>query len=220
MARPLTDQRRPIGGIDRVCPRAIVCIVQLAALLWVCHPNVATADEPRKFVTVTRERNPPLVLETHASVWFTEFQRPERACGLTSAGTVRGGGSCPSSSSQEMTATFGASVRAHISGPLYLGWGMGIGYSEPEFELLSTQTIILMPFTVTVTWPELPLIPILEGALTGYVLLPDGLKSAMVSARAGLGFPVENITFGFTGGYGYADTFEPVELRVFLSVAP
>lgn len=171
----------------------------------------AHADEPRRFVRVQPEGalNRRLTLEAYTSLSFVEFDRPDRACSPDGPAL----GFCPDISS-ELAVGFGGSVGVRFWGPLSASWGIAFARTEPELGGLSPQTMILMPFSVVATWPAWDVRPIGELSVVGFGLLPDGVRSVMLTARGGVAFRVGTIDLGLSAGFGTSDAMKPIEVRL------
>ncbi|MEL6184578.1 MAG: hypothetical protein AAFU79_08145 [Myxococcota bacterium] len=187
--------------------------ILLATIALLASPRAGA--EPSRFVRWTPERTRgPLAVEGHVHVATIEFDRPERACRGTSAGSGQEPSFCPAEGSLEVGVGFGASVSLEIRGPLHLSWGLNVAFTDPQFDQLEPQTMVTMPFGVLLTWTEWSVRPVLEGLATPFVLLPDGVKSVMFGGRLGAAVRVGEVDLALTVGYATADALRPVDLRL------
>lgn len=181
----------------------------------------ARADEPRRFERVRAASADVgrVALEGFTSLSFVDFERPDRACGRVPGRPNQLPGGCPGTSS-EVTFTVGGSLAVRAFGPVHLTWGLGVGYTDPQFDVLAPQTVVTMPFGVLFTWPRWTVRPLLEATLTPFVLLPDGVKNVMAGGRAGVAFRAGEVDVGVTLGASTSDAFRPVEVRLVLLHVP
>lgn len=190
--------------------RALLGAVVLLAL---SAPAMA-AEQPREFVHLRAKDaiQRDVTLEAYGSWSFINFSRPDRACGLQEPGI--GGGFCPASDSNEMAVGVGGSLGYRFWGPFSISWGIAVARTEPEWPVLPSQTVIMMPFALVATWPDWNVRPIGELSVVGFGLLPDGVKSVMFGMRGGAAIRVGDIDIGLSVGVSTSDAMRPVEVRL------
>lgn len=180
---------------------------------------LAASSDVRPIGPTTRVRaGPPegrLTLAARTSFLFVNFNRPPRACGGTLVGAF-----CPAEDSNESAMSVGLGLGFRIRGPVHLTWGLDVGFTDPEFDVLDPQVMIQMPFGVLLTWDQWTVRPIIEGVAVPFVLLPDGVKSVMFGGRGGLAVRFGDIDLSLTAGYAVADELRPFELRLSLLHLP
>lgn len=214
------------------CTRlALPCaLVGTAALL--AGPRSAIAEQARYWRTERPDRPGQLTLGAHTSFAVIGFSRPERACIQGTAARLRAWGSlrpaqdegpepfCPAADSTEAAFSLGLTLGFRVAGPFHLSWGIDVGYTDPQFEVLSPQTVITMPFGLLLTWTEWPVRPIAEALAIPFVLIPDGVKDVMFGGRVGVAFPIGDVDLGLTLGYAHDDALRPWDFRIGLLHLP
>lgn len=190
-------------------------------LLLISGAPPARADEPRLFERTRPEALGRLSFEAFSTLSFANFERPERACGFP-PGVSLGSPNpfCPAADSNEVVFALGGALTLRVWGPIHISWGLSVGYTDPELDILEPQLIFRMPFSVVVTEMDWPVRPIVEGYASPFVLLPDGVKSFLFGGRGGMAVRWGNLDFGLTVGVAHSDEFRPWDFRLSVMHTP
>lgn len=162
-----------------------------------------------------------LLLGAHTHLSVIDFSRRGRDCRLPAS---EGGGApaiaCPEERSLEAAVGFGLSVALRAAGPIHLSFGLDVGFTDPEIDALSPQTVLTMPFGVLLTVPSWPVRPVAEALAVPFLLIPDGVKNVAFGGRGGLALRAGGIDVELTVGYATSEAMRPWEFRAALVHRP
>ena len=176
---------------------------------------------------------------SQVSFWTGTFDRPSRACepfgfGIpvptvppVFANALRAEqlgpltSPCPSDNSFEIGVGASVGVTFRVFGPVHLSTGLQLVYTFPNFDyMLKNQVIVLIEFSVLITWPEWNFRPILSAEVTPLLYLSDDARDYALGGTAGFAWRIAGVDWGdltFTVSHHRADSLIGWQVRAGLS---
>lgn len=160
------------------------------------------------------------------NLWIANFDRPPRACRLTSVPT-RGrrelraqqfqqeDAFCPAENSDEIAIGSGVELGFRAIGPIYLTAGIDFVYTAPSSNAVKNQLVLALPFGVMLTWYEWTFRPILHFEVTPVLYVTDDSRDYTLGGNGGIAYRI--LSFGsisLTGGYLWAETMSAVQIQL------
>ncbi|MBK6687101.1 MAG: hypothetical protein IPG45_21715 [Deltaproteobacteria bacterium] len=167
----------------------------------------------------------PFRFSARTGLWFATFDRPERACDLTSA--LPGFGilelksgaalrpaqddqvfsACNANNSDEVGVTTGAEATFRILGPLHFSAGLDVVYTAPESFGIKNQLIFAVPFALTFTWYPWAFRPYAQLKITPIIYITDDNRDYTLGAGGGAAYRLGHFgDLSFGVGYHTAET--------------